>query len=56
MRHSFAVTAEGVNMKADKFVERFFHEKFCNKPRGFPIATIAYTVRTMRLPQKSLWG
>jgi hypothetical protein len=42
MLHSLAATAEGVNMKADKFVERFFHEKFRNKPRGFPIATIAY--------------
>ena len=29
-------------MNADKFAERFFHEKFHNQPSGFPIATIAY--------------
>jgi hypothetical protein len=29
-------------MKPEKSVERFFHEKFHNQPRGFPIATIAY--------------
>ena len=29
-------------MNADKFAERFFHEKFHSQPSGFPIATIAY--------------
>ena len=29
-------------MKADKFVERYFNEKFRNQRSGFPIATIAY--------------
>ena len=42
MLHRLAASAEGLDMKADKFIERFFHEKFRNKPSGFPIATIAY--------------
>jgi hypothetical protein len=42
MLHSLAKAAENSDMKADKFIERFFHEKFRNQSGGFPIATIAY--------------
>lgn len=42
MLHSLAKAAENGDMKADKSVERFFHERFRNQPGGFPIGTIAY--------------
>lgn len=33
---------EDFDMKADKFAERFFHDKFHSQSRGFPIGTVAY--------------